>query len=168
MTKGGVFAVVALGSAIGAVAGAAAIGKKRGPMRQQPYAPIGAGLLATGVAAIAYKAPVCPPCAAGTIPSGAITGPTSLSHGGYSAAVAFASALGGVVGAMAVGKQKSSKLLGQQPYSAIGAALAGAGAAAIFYPVPPTCPPCVAPVTAPAPPVAAPVAAAVVAPSPPR
>jgi len=151
MTKGGVFAVVALGSAIGAVAGAAAIGKKRGPMRQQPYAPIGAAVLATGVAAVAYKAPQCPPCAPGLVANGVVTSLPALSHGGYGAAVALASAIGGVVGAMAIGKQKSSKLLGQQPYSAIGAALAGAGAAAIFYPNAPSCPPCVAPTPPPAP-----------------
>jgi hypothetical protein len=84
------------------------------------------------------------------VPSGSVTGPVNISHGGYTAAVAFASILGGVIGGMAVGKQKPSKLLGQQPYAPIGAALAAAGAAAVFYPTAPTCPPCVASTTPPA------------------
>lgn len=160
MNRAGVFAIVAAGAALGSIAGAAAVGKKKhGPrMRQQPYAAVGSGLLATGAAAVLYKAPVCPPCGAGLVPTGPVTGPTSLSHGGYGAAVAFASILGGVIGAMAVGKQKPSKLLGQQPYAPIGAALLGAGAAAVFYPTPPTCPPCVA-ATATIPPGSPPIAA---------
>jgi hypothetical protein len=154
MTRTGIFAIVAAGAALGAVSGAFAIGKNKRKLRQQPYAAIGSGLLATGAAAVLYNAPTCPPCAPGTVPNGAIASTPSLSQGGYTAAVAFAAALGGVAGAMAVGKQKPSKLLGQQPYAPIGAALLGAGAAAVFYPNAPTCPPCVvAPpaVTAPAP-----------------
>lgn len=159
MNRLGVFAIVAAGAAVGSIGGALAVGKKKGGprMRQQPYAAIGSGLVATTAAAVLYQAPVCPPCGPGTVAQGVVSGPVSLSHGGYGAAVAFASILGGVIGAMAVGKQKPSKLLGQQPYAPIGAALLGAGAAAVFYPTPPTCPPCIAPVQTPAPVIVPPV-----------
>lgn len=146
MNRAGVFAIVGVGAAVGAVAGALALGKNKGRGRvkgQAPYAAIAAGLVATGAAAVLYNVPPCPPCPAGSTPSGAITN-QPISQGGYTAAVALASAVGAVAGAMAVGKQSPSKLLGQQPYAPIGGALAGAGLAAILYPTAPTCPTCVA------------------------
>jgi len=146
MNSVGVFGAVALLAGVGAVAGALTLGKNKGRGRakgQMPYAAIGSGLLATGTAAVLYNAPTCPPCAAGTQPSAPIPS-TGLTLGGYTAAVGFAAIVGGVAGAMAVGKQKPSKLLGQQPYAPIGAALAAAGIAAVFNPTPPTCPPCTA------------------------
>ena len=140
-----IFAIVGLGAAVGAVAGQMALGKNKGKGRvkgQTPYAAIGAGLIATGAAAALYNVPPCAPCPAGTTPTGAVSNPP-ISQGGYTAAVALASAVGAVAGAMAVSRQKSSKLLGPQPYAPIGGALAGAGLAAILYPSQPACPTCV-------------------------
>jgi hypothetical protein len=145
MNSVGVFGAVALLAGVGAVAGAMTLGKNKGRGRakgQMPYAAIGSGLLATGTAAVLYNTQTCPPCPAGQQPSTAITPPPNLTQGGYTAAVGFAAIVGGVAGAMAVGKQKPSKLLGQQPYAPIGAALGAAAIAAIFNPVAPTCPPC--------------------------
>lgn len=158
MNHVGVFAIVGFGAAVGAVAGQMALGKNKGKGRvkgQTPYAAIGAGLIATGAAAVLYNVPPCPPCPPGTTPTGAIS-KAPITQGGYTAAVALASAVGAVAGAMAVARQKSSKLLGPQPYAPIGGALAGAGLAAILYPTAPSCPACV---TIP-PPVVPPVVAA--------
>jgi hypothetical protein len=136
----GVFALVAAGAGLGAVSGAFAVGKGKKKTKQQPYAAIGSVALATGVAAVVWKAPSCPPC------NGlAVTPSPSISHGGYAAAVAAASIVGAVAGTLAIGKQTPSKLLGQTPYAPVGGALLGAGLAAALYPSVPTCPPCAAP-----------------------
>lgn len=153
MNRAGIFAIVGLGAAVGAVAGAISLGKNKGRGRvkgQAPYAAIGAGLIATGAAAVLYKAPSCPPCPPGTTSTTVIQRPP-ISQGGYTAAVALASAVGAVAGAMSFAGQKPSALLGQQPYAPIGGALAGAGLAALLYPTQPPCPACVA-----IPPVASP------------
>lgn len=146
MNRAAVFALVAAGAVVGSVAGAAAVNRKKGSRRikQQPYAAIGSGLLATGVAAVAYSKPACPPCADGTVPQA-----TTIGLGGYSAAVAASAIIGGIAGAMAVGKNAGSRLA-QQVYAPIGAGLLGAGAAAVFFPDPTSCAPC--PPLAPMPP----------------
>jgi hypothetical protein len=158
MNQAGVFGIVGLGAVVGAVAGAMALGKNKGRGRvkgQAPYAAIGAGVIATGAAYALYNISPCGPCPAGTVAAGAPS--TAISQGGYTAAVALASAVGAVAGAMAVAKQKPNKLLGQQPYAPIGGALAGAGLAAILYPTAVGCQTCVpttsTPTSAPAAPV---------------
>jgi len=140
MNRAAVFALVAAGAAVGAVAGTLAVDKKKGGRRikQQPYAAIGSGLLATGVAAVVYNNTTCPPCVAGAAPTAV---PSSLGLGGFSAAVAASSILGGIAGAMAVGKNKGARLA-QQVYAPIGAAVIGASAAAVFMPDPTKCAPC--------------------------
>lgn len=152
MNRGEIFAIVGFGSALGAVAGAMALGKHKKGVKQQPYAAIGAGVLATAAAAVFYKAPTCPVCPPGmTVGITPASQTPPISHGGYVAAVALASAVGAVAGAIAIGKQRPNKLLGQQPYAPIGGALAGAGLAAALYPGAQPCPPCVPVVAAPAP-----------------
>ncbi len=137
MNRAAAFALVVAGAALGGVAGAAAVNKKKGQrIKQQPYAAIGSGLLATGVAAAVWTQPTCPPCA-----TGAASTPTGLGRGGYAAAVAASAILGGVAGAMALGKNKGMRAA-QQVYAPIGAGILGAGAAAIFLPDPNACTPC--------------------------